>query len=143
VNVSVCTEPGCPELVDGGGRCEQHRLEARRSNEARRLTVTERGYGPAWRKRRARYLAAHPTCALCGAGSQVPDHHPRTRRELVAAGVPDPDADEHLRPLCTPCHNRATAQAPRPERRGRAPETPTLPPRAPARPARYASPGLR
>lgn len=28
-----------------------------------------------------------------------------TRAELVAQGVPDPDADHRLRPLCTPCHN--------------------------------------
>jgi hypothetical protein len=40
----------------------------------------------------------------------VPDHHPRSRRELIAAGVADPDADEYLRPLCAPCHNPETAR---------------------------------
>ena len=75
-----------------------------------RPTAAQRGYGARWRRRRRRYLAAHPICCLCPAPAEIPDHYPRSRRELVAAGVRDPDADEYLRPLCAPCHNRETAK---------------------------------
>jgi hypothetical protein len=40
----------------------------------------------------------------------VPDHHPVSRRQLVAIGVVDPDADEHLRPLCDACHGAETSR---------------------------------
>ena len=75
-----------------------------------RPTAAQRGYGAAWQRTRARYLRTHPTCALCPAPAQVADHYPRSRRELIAAGIANPDADQYLRPLCTPCHNRETAK---------------------------------
>ena len=55
---------------------------------------------------RPAFLRANPLCVLCGELAEVPDHWPTTRRALVDAGVADPDAFEHLRPLCTTCHNR-------------------------------------
>lgn len=107
-----CSTPGCPELT-AGGRCERHAAQGRASSEAARPSAAERGYGARWRRRRARFLAANPVCVLCGATSEVPDHWPLTRRELVARGVADPDADRRLRALCTRCHNRETARAAR------------------------------
>lgn len=74
-----------------------------------RPTAAQRGYGHRWQRTRRRYLRRHPTCILCGQPAQVPDHHPHSRKQLVAMGVRDPDADQHLRPLCIPCHNRETA----------------------------------
>lgn len=78
-------------------------------SEARR-TAAERGYDARWRRRRKRYLRDHPTCCLCGDPSEVPDHHPLSREQLLEQGVDNPDADEYLRPLCTPCHNKETAK---------------------------------
>lgn len=101
----VCTTPGCPELVTTG-RCPN----CRRTADQARGTRQQRGYDTRWERRRATYLARHPFCQLCPATATVADHWPRSRRDLVAAGVPDPDADQHLRPLCAPCHSRQTAQ---------------------------------
>jgi 5-methylcytosine-specific restriction protein A len=73
-----------------------------------RGTPTERGYDAKWRRIRAQYLKHHPVCCLCGAPSEVPDHWPLSRRQLLEAGDPHPDAWTHLRPLCRSCHSRET-----------------------------------
>jgi hypothetical protein len=61
----VCTEPGCPELTDGG-RCETHRS----AYEQRRGTRQARGYGQAHVKLRAQWKRkvdrAEVNCARCG-----------------------------------------------------------------------------
>jgi 5-methylcytosine-specific restriction protein A len=75
-----------------------------------RPTASQRGYGSRWSRIRRRFLRVNPTCALCPAPSEVPDHYPRSRKELLDQGVQDPDAFEYLRPLCTSCHNRETAK---------------------------------
>lgn len=95
----VCPTPGCPNLQP----CPIHHHDRNRPSAA------QRGYDHRWRKRAASYLHRHPTCIDCGDPATVPDHSPRTRRELVAAGVADPDADEYLEPRCKPCHDRKTA----------------------------------
>lgn len=105
-----CTTPGCTGRSDQGGRCDACRARRRIGVDQARGTAADRGYGRRWRARRPDYLARHPRCALCGRASTVPDHYPRSRRELVAAGVLDPDADEYLRPLCDPCHRAETAR---------------------------------
>lgn len=101
-NLAPCTEPGCPELTRNN-KCTTHQPADNRP------TSSERGYDADWRRDRKRYLTAFPICALCGRPSQVPDHWPTSRVELIAAGVTDPDAWHRLRPLCTPCHNSETA----------------------------------
>lgn len=75
-----------------------------------RPTAAQRGYNARWQRRRRRYLAAHPVCALCPAPSTVADHYPRSRKQLLAAGLTDPDHDAYLRPLCTHHHNVETAK---------------------------------
>jgi 5-methylcytosine-specific restriction protein A len=71
-----------------------------------RPSAQERGYGWRWQQRRELFLTYRQACALCGARSTVADHYPRTRRQLVADGVADPDAYAYLRPLCRSCHDR-------------------------------------
>lgn len=58
---SLCTEPGCGELVQGG-KCEQHRTQARRETDARRPNFHARGYDRKWSETRAAYLDDHPHC---------------------------------------------------------------------------------
>ncbi|AUI58988.1 hypothetical protein B1H26_21835 [Amycolatopsis sp. BJA-103] len=53
-------------------------------------TAAERGYGRDWQKNRAAYLREHRLCAQCRQPATVADHHPETRRSLVARGVADP-----------------------------------------------------
>ena len=103
----VCSTPGCPEFTDQGGRCADHRAEA----EQRRGTARQRGYGKGHETRfRPAVLARHPVCVLCGTKPSVhADHHPLSRRELVARGL-DPDDPKHGRGLCQQCHSRETAQ---------------------------------
>lgn len=72
-----------------------------------RPSAARRGYGARWRQVRAKFLAEHPYCEDCGAPSTIPDHVP-SRRELVALGVPDPDAEQYLHARCQTCHNRKT-----------------------------------
>lgn len=98
-----CTTPGCPGRADTG-RCEQCRARCAQDS------AHERGYDHRWRIRALSYLIRHPRCTLCPRAAVIADHWPRSRRQLVAAGVDDPDADEHLRPLCDPCHRRETAR---------------------------------
>jgi 5-methylcytosine-specific restriction protein A len=132
-------------VVDGS-RCPAHAADGRAAADARRPSAAERGYGAAWRRRRAEFLAANPICCLCGGPATVPDHWPRTRRELVAAGVVDPDADVYLRPLCERDHNRETARAPRDrDAEGWGGTTSPTPPRPLGSGARgaYGSAGLR
>ena len=100
----MCPEPGCPTIVEGGGRCARHGRPTKP-----RPTTTEQGYGSAWRRVRDRFIARHRVCVDCGGPSSVADHDPVTRRELVARGDPDPDAEHHLVPRCGPCHSRKTA----------------------------------
>ena len=57
-----CRHPGCAALVPYGTKyCEKHRsLHPEESRSA-----AARGYGKAWQKARARYLASHPLCVEC------------------------------------------------------------------------------
>lgn len=63
-----------------------------------------------WRQIRAAFLRDNPWCVLCGARATVPDHWPQTRRELVKAGVADPDDPAYLRALCDHHHRTETAR---------------------------------
>lgn len=103
--LKTCPTPGCPELVPSG-RCDGCTARA----EQARGTAAQRGYGSRWARKRRAYLTAHPICLLCGGIASVADHYPTSRRDLVAQGVADPDADHRLRPLCASCHGRETAQ---------------------------------
>lgn len=103
-----CTTPGCPKLTDQSGRCAHCRRGKMRLKRNRSREVHD--YGPRWPARRLNYLIEHPTCVYCGRLSAVPDHWPVSRRQLVADGVLDPDADQYLRPLCKACHDRETGR---------------------------------
>lgn len=69
---------------------------------------TERGYGYAWQKARARFLQAHPLCVMCQAMKP-----PRvTAAEVVDHIIPH-KGDQSLfwdannwQPLCKQCHDR-------------------------------------
>ena len=103
----VCADPDCPEiLTDGRTRCAKHPGRSRDT----RPSAAGRGYDTRWRRIRAQFLKAHPLCCLCRRPATVPDHHPLSRRELVAAGDPHPDAWRNLRPLCESCHNAKSAR---------------------------------
>jgi 5-methylcytosine-specific restriction protein A len=113
--LKLCSQAGCYELTRFG-RCEG----CRKAADAARGTAAQRGYDSRWdRVHRPACLRRDPLCVCREAGhghggqclsrSTVADHWPMSRRELVAQGVPDPDAPHRLRGICSPCHNAHTA----------------------------------
>ena len=95
---SVCSEPGCPVLLDRPGKCDAHRRDYLRSKEARRSSPHERGYDGAWRRARAVYLRMRPTCERCG--------QPATTVHHRTLGPLDPGGNDpaNLEALCERCH---------------------------------------
>jgi 5-methylcytosine-specific restriction enzyme A len=95
----ACSNCGRP--TDAGPRCDSCRLPPKKGDAA--YTSSE------WRRRRAVFLTKNLFCVLCKERGQmvratVADHYPRSRKELVAAGVADPDDERFLRALCRACH---------------------------------------
>ncbi len=100
-----CTVPRCPNMATTRGRCALHAT----ATETRRGSSATRGYGTRWRSIRREFLRDNPTCMDCGGASEVPDHSPRSRRQLVAdPTVEDPDDPIWLEPVCAHCHNART-----------------------------------
>jgi 5-methylcytosine-specific restriction protein A len=74
--------------------------------DQRRGTSSQRGYDAAWRRFRARYLAANPYCCTpsCRRAATEVDHVLSIRER------PDLRLDpSNCRPFCKPCHSRRTA----------------------------------
>lgn len=87
-----------------GSRCPDCAREAKARADARRPNAGDRGYSSEWRKARAEFLEAHPTCCKCGAPATVVDH--------VVAHKGDQGlfwARSNWAPMCKPCHDRKTA----------------------------------
>ena len=104
---AVCSRPGCPNITKTG-QCDACRADA----ERQRGSSTERGYArnPEHRAFRSAVLARDPVCVLCRErASEIADHFPKGRRELVAQGL-DPNDPAYGRGLCRPCDGRQTAQ---------------------------------
>ena len=96
-----CTQPGCPALVDGGGRCPKHRQ--------RGAPIDTFYSSRQWRRFRAAFLAAHPLCEDCGKQGRL-----RPAVE-VAHIIPrrqggDPFDEANCRGLCKSCHSRESAK---------------------------------
>jgi len=114
-----CSTPGCPQVVPTGtSRCPTHTKRA----EQQRGTAAQRGYGHQHTTRfRPQVLHRDPICTCppdhtthqgrpCTSWSTVADHHPHSRRDLVALGL-DPNHPRYGRGLCAPCHSYRTTEA--------------------------------
>ena len=101
-----CSQSGCPELVSGASTCAAHSKQ----RDMQRGSVGQRGYDTRWKRRRKAYIYKHPWCVLCAKPATVADHHPLSRKQLLAQGIADPDTDDRLRPLCVRCHSIETAK---------------------------------
>lgn len=111
--LSLCAVTGCPNLVPYG-RCQKHRLEARRESDARRPSGTQRGWSKTWSAFSKDYLERHPMCE-CDDCALLPmwrrpaatdvDHtggHSRTCSHAYD--------ERHLQALSHACHARKTAR---------------------------------
>lgn len=95
----VC--PRCRLTYEGEG-CPRHPRPRRPDPRA---SAARRGYGAAWRKMRAAFLRAHPTCQAPGCGR--PSAHADHRKPRAAGGADHPS---NLVALCASCHSRKTAK---------------------------------
>lgn len=105
----VCSVSGCPTIypTNEGSRCTTHRKAA----DQARGTSTERGYhSKGHRAFRAAVLRRDPICVLCNIKqSNIADHYPRSRKELIDLGM-NPNNPDYGRGLDKQCHDRETAQ---------------------------------
>jgi 5-methylcytosine-specific restriction enzyme A len=103
----LCSSPGCSGRAEVGSRCEQHAKQARRQQRPpdTRPTSSERGYGYAWQKLRARYLAVHPCCELAGCTERSTDVD-----HVVSKRQGGPDEWSNLQALCHRHHSQKTVQ---------------------------------
>lgn len=98
----VCTTVGCTaSAFHPHSKCETHRLEAQRRNDALRPNARQRGYDSRWERYAKSYLQLHPACSVCGKPAQVVDH-------IDGKGPTGPRGYDptNLRPACKPCHAR-------------------------------------
>jgi 5-methylcytosine-specific restriction protein A len=101
-----CSYPGCGRLTDGR-YCNEHRQVAERQyNHYVRDPDTNKRYGRAWKKIRARFLLQHPLCEQCKSECRL------TAAEEVHHIVPLANGGTHdennLHALCKSCHSRVT-----------------------------------
>ena len=101
-----CSYQGCGKLTDGQ-YCDEHKQTIERQyNRYLRDPETNKRYGRAWKKLRARFLLQHPLCQQCkcegrlAAAEEV--HH---ILPLANCGTND---DSNLMALCKSCHSRIT-----------------------------------
>lgn len=115
----MSTPTTCPAFgCDRETPCPQH--PPKRRPDVDRENSHRRGYGgKRWHRARGIVLRRDPLCtagpdlapAGCDAPSTRADHYPRTRRQLLADGVTDPDDPELMRGLCEHHHNRHTGRS--------------------------------
>ncbi|WP_454917288.1 HNH endonuclease [Xanthobacter sediminis] len=95
---------GCGQIVQPGQICASsaaRRAAYKAAADKRRPNARERGYTTAWDKARAEFKKAHPTCARCGAPTEVVDHITPHRGDKALMWD-----RKNWQPLCGPCHNR-------------------------------------
>lgn len=113
-----CT--GCKKLTANKGRCDTCKPVDHAAKNARRPSPAERGYTGKHRSEfRPAVLNRNPTCVctedwcphegVCGQPSIRADHHPHSRKELIAMGE-DPNDPKWGRGLCPGCDSRQTAR---------------------------------
>ena len=102
-----CSYPGCGRLTDGQ-YCDAHRQTAERQyNRYLRDPDTNKRYGRAWKKIRARFLLRHPLCEQCRQeGRLTPAQEVHHILPLANGGTHD---DNNLLALCKSCHSSITA----------------------------------
>ncbi len=101
--LKICAHAGCGTATPDRycSRHEATHAAERARLDRRRGTSTERGYGAAWRRTRALFLAGHPLCS-CGAPATDADH-------IVPRAQGGSDEFSNLQALCHACHARKTA----------------------------------
>lgn len=104
---------GCRDPIVAQGKCRRHLASKRRRSDQIRGSSTERGYDGDHRElfRDQVLMRDKYVCVIdgCRARATDADHYPRSRRELLAAGL-DPNDPQYGRALCHSCHSRHTGR---------------------------------
>lgn len=99
---------GCGRISKGRycESCAAQIANRRQRSERQRGSAAARGYGHRWRRTRARFLAAHPVCAIDGCSELATDAH-----HLDGLGPLGPDGhnEANLQALCHSHHSAITA----------------------------------
>ena len=101
-----CSYPGCGRLTDDQ-YCGEHKHSIERQyNRYLRDPDTNKRYGRAWKKLRARFLLQHPLCEHCKSEGRL------TAAEEVHHILPLANGGTHdernLMALCKSCHSKIT-----------------------------------
>lgn len=105
-NGKSCSVSICGAKATTHGKCADHQRAdyiARRPNGTPYSTAGHRAF-------RTAVLERDPVCVECGtAPSQVADHYPTERIDLIQQGL-DPNDPRYGRGLCKPCHDVRTGR---------------------------------
>lgn len=108
IRTKVCSAPGCPTIhKNPGAKCDEHKKEADRQHWANTTGYNTAGHRNVFRPA---VLTRDPICVIpgCNQPSEVADHYPRSRKELIELHL-NPDDPQYGRGLCTLHHNQETA----------------------------------
>lgn len=100
----ICSYPRCTARSVSRGRCALHPRPAMIGGQ-KRPSASAQGYGVEWRRIRAKHLASHPACVICGLddkGNHVDHILPREQ-----GGTDD---ESNLQTLCHVHHSVKTAR---------------------------------
>lgn len=105
-----CLTPGCPGLVRGRARCDEHTRALQREIDSMRPSAARRGYGHRWRElRRKVHLPRNPVCVEC-----VRLGVPLDPKAVLEVDHIDGDvtncAASNLRTFCKRHHSQRTAR---------------------------------
>ena len=86
-----CRQPGCSELIPGGGFCEAHKRPT--WNKEHTMPI-------AWTTTHRRILKRDPICNICHKAKATTVDH------IVPRSEGGTDDDSNLAGACQPCHDR-------------------------------------
>ncbi len=106
---SICSHPGCGELVYDGSHCEPHKKQHTREHNRNR-PCTDRLYGSGrWKSLRVYKLMCDPLCESCKSKGHVVSavlvDHIRPVRDGGPMWI-----SNNLQSLCRNCHDVKTAE---------------------------------
>lgn len=115
----LCSNQGCPQWVEGGTHCDQHRKEKQNLNRSNYERVR---YGSNWAKTRTRHLSLYPSCQCddpkckckggCDEQATEVDHIVNLKwfaeRYTRAEAWRIAHHEANLKALCKPCHSSKT-----------------------------------
>lgn len=111
--MSLCTSPGCPNLVPFG-KCDEHKAQARQDSDRKRPHAAARGYDHKWQRFRADYLSRHRECegdtCMRLPWWNRPDATDVDHSDGLGPHGPRGYDESNLQALCHACHSAKTAR---------------------------------